>query len=48
MRLENPHSLSYQPSTRNSAPSTTAVWVASKVQEAATWLKSLLTSGAAL
>ena len=32
MRLEKPHSLSYQPITRASAPSTTAVCVASKVQ----------------
>ena len=40
MRLEKPHSLSYQLSTRTSAPSTTAVWVASKVDEAAQWLKS--------
>src|SRR5438270_872270 len=34
MRLEKPHSLSYQPITRASAPSTTVVWVASKLQDA--------------
>ena len=44
MRLEKPHSLSYQPITRASAPSTTAVCVASKLQEAGEWLKSMLTS----
>ena len=48
MRLEKPHSLSYQPITRVSAPSTTAVWVASKVHDAGQWLKSMLTSGAVL
>jgi hypothetical protein len=34
IRLEKPHSLSYQPITRASAPSTTAVCVASKVHDA--------------
>ena len=48
MRLEKPHSLSYQPITRAIAPSTTAVCVASKVQQAGLWLKSMLTSGAVL
>ena len=48
MRFENPHSLSYQPITRAKLPSITAVWVASKVQDSATWLKSELTSGAVL
>jgi hypothetical protein len=49
IRLENPHSLSYHPTTRTSAPpSTLAVCVASKVQDAATPLKSLLTKGAVL
>ena len=48
IRFEKPHSLSYQPMTRTSAPSTTAVCVASKVQEAGQWLKSMLTSGAVL
>ena len=44
MRLLKPHSLSYQPITRASWPSTTAVCVASKEQEAGLWLKSMLTS----
>ena len=48
MRQEKPHSLSYQPMTRTIAPSTTAVWVESKVQEAAVWLRSMLTSGSVL
>ena len=48
MRLEKPHSLSYQPITRASAPSTTAVCVASNVHDAGQWLKSMLTSGAVL
>jgi hypothetical protein len=48
MRLENPHSLSYQPITRVSAPSTTLVCVVSKLHDAAQWLKSTLTSGASL
>jgi len=48
IRLENPHSLSYQPITRTSAPSTTAVCVASNVQDAGLWLKSMLTSGSVL
>ncbi len=48
MRLEKPHSLSYQPITRANAPSTTAVCDASKVQDTAVWLKSMLTSGSVL
>ncbi len=48
IRLENPHSLSYHPITRASAPSTTAVCVESNVQDAGLWLKSMLTSGALL
>ena len=48
IRLEKPHSLSYQLITRASCPSTTAVCVASKVEEAGLWLKSTLTSGAVL
>ena len=48
IRLEKPHSLSYQLITRTRPPSTTAVWVASKVDEKATWLKSELTRGAVL
>ena len=49
MRLEKPHSLSYQPITRIiPPPSTLWVWVASKVQLAGLWLKSTETSGAVL
>ncbi len=48
IRLEKPHSLSYQPITRTSSPSTTAVCVASKLHDAGQWLKSILTSGAVL
>ena len=49
MRLENPHSLSYQLSTLTSLPSAeTRVCVASKVLEAGSWLKSTLTSGLVL
>ena len=48
MRLEKPHSLSYQPMTRVNAPSTTAVCDASKVHDAGQWLKSMLTSGLVL
>jgi len=42
IRLEKPHSLSYQPITRVRAPSTTAVCVESKVHDAGQWLKSML------
>ena len=49
MRLEKPHSLSYQPTTCAMAPpSTTWVCVASKEQDAGEWLKSELTSSAVL
>ena len=48
IRLENPHSLSYHPITRVSAPSTTAVCVASNVHDAGQWLKSTDTSGRVL
>ncbi len=48
IRLEKPHSLSYHASTRASSPSTTVVCVASNVDEAGLWLKSMLTSGAVL
>ena len=48
MRLEKPHSLSYQPITRASPPSTTAVCVSSNVQLAGLWLKSIDTSFARL
>ncbi len=45
MRFENPHSLSYHASTRQSVPSITAVWLRSSVELAALWLKSIETSG---
>ncbi len=45
MRLEKPHSLSYQDTTRTSLSSTIWVWVASKQDEWALWLKSMETSG---
>src|SRR3546814_10034986 len=48
MRLEKPHSLSYQDSTRTKRPSITCVWVESKVELAGLWLKSIETSGASL
>ena len=48
MRLEKPHSLSYHDATRHSLPSTTWVWVRSKMELAGLWLKSADTSGASL
>ena len=48
MRFEKPHSLSYQPITRTSAPSMTWVWVPSKVQEKGTWLRSTETSSSSV
>src|SRR5204863_7663809 len=48
MRLENPHSLSYQAHTLTSVPSITLVSVASNTEECASWLKSIDTSGASL
>src|SRR5882724_2138615 len=45
MRLEKPHSLSYQLSTRTSLPSITWVCLRSKVELAGLWLKSDDTSG---
>src|SRR5690606_31849378 len=48
MRLEKPHSLSYQASTLTSVPSITFVSVASNVAECGSWLKSMDTSGASL
>ena len=44
MRLEKPHSLSYQDITRTSLPSTTCVCVESKLDENGEWLKSIDTS----
>src|SRR6516225_9986482 len=48
MRLEKPHSLSYQAHTLTSVPSITLVRVASNTEECASWLKSIDTSGASL
>ena len=48
MRFEKPHSLSYHAITRTSAPSTTCVCVASKVEDIGLWLKSMETSGSVL
>src|SRR4029077_10461721 len=48
MRLEKPHSLSYQAHTLTSVPSMTLVSVASKIDECASWLKSTDTSGASV
>src|SRR5262249_11138288 len=45
MRLEKPHSLSYQESTRTNLPSITLVCLRSKVELAGLWLKSLDTRG---
>ncbi len=44
MRLEKPHSLSYQASTFSSLP-LALVWLASKIDDSGLWLKSLETSG---
>src|SRR3546814_2992992 len=48
IRLEKPHSLSYQDRTRTKVSSSTWVWVRSKVELAGEWLKSLDTSGSSL
>src|SRR5712692_357194 len=48
MRLEKPHSLSYQDVTFTSVPSVTRVSVASKIELAGLWLKSEETSGSVL
>src|SRR5271165_6523511 len=45
MRFEKPHSLSYQAQALTSVPSRTLVSVASKVEDAGSWLKSTETSG---
>lgn len=47
MRLEKPHSLSYQASTLSSLP-LDLVWLASKIDDSGLWLKSLETSGKVL
>ena len=45
MRLEKPHSLSYQDTTRQNVPSTTCVPFRSKIELNGSWLKSVETSG---
>src|SRR3984957_1300545 len=45
IRVEKPHSLSYQLRTRASLPSITWVWGRATVEEAATWFRSIETSG---
>jgi hypothetical protein len=40
MRLEKPHSLSYQDITRQKVPSITLVWSMWKIEERESWLKS--------
>ncbi len=45
MRLEKPHSLSYQDITRTSVPSMTLVWSMWKIDERGSWLKSMETLG---
>ncbi|MNF00904.1 hypothetical protein D3C80_1998090 [compost metagenome] len=47
MRLEKPHSLSYQASTLSMRP-LVRVWLASKIDDSGLWLKSHDTSGRAL
>ena len=46
MRLEKPHSLSYQDITRTSVPFCTLVWSMWNVDEWGSWLKSIETLGA--
>ena len=48
MRLEKPHSLSYQDITRTSVPLSTLVWSMWKVEEWESWLKSIETLGASV
>ncbi len=48
MRLEKPHSLSYQESTRTKLPSMTLVWSRWKTEERSSPLKSLETLGSAV
>src|SRR5690606_36276161 len=45
MRLEKPHSLSYQDSTDTKLPSITLVWSSATVEECGSWLKSIDTFG---
>ena len=48
MRLAKPHSLSYHDKILTNRPSTTWVWVRSKIELAGLWLKSVDTSGTSL
>ena len=48
MRFEKPHSLSYQEHTFTKVPSCTFVIVASYVEDAGLWLKSIDTNGPSL
>ena len=48
MRLEKPHSLSYQATTRTKLPSMTLVWSTAKVDECGSWLRSVETSGSSV
>ena len=45
IRLEKPHSLSYQLTTRTRPSEVTAVCGAAKIEERLSWLKSMETSG---
>jgi len=48
IRLEKPHSLSYQEATRTSLPSSTLMPLRSTVELAWLWLKSIETSGSSV
>ena len=48
MRLEKPHSLSYQVRMRTKLPSRTFVWSSAKIEEWLSWLKSRETSGSSV
>ena len=48
MRLEKPHSLSYQAMTRQNVPSMTLVWSMWNTAECGSWLKSIETLGASV
>ncbi len=48
IRLEKPHSLSYQDKTRTNVPSMTLVWSFAKIEEWLSWLKSRETNGSSV
>src|SRR5210317_568684 len=48
MRLENPHSLSYQLRIRTIVASITLVWSVAKIEEWLSWLKSIDTNGSSV